>query len=75
MITPYTSQLALYTYNWLERRGCVCSLMKYQSEFHLHYTLAEDIKPQPALIIRDKSVIFPKGSQEDVLNAFYRGTT
>lgn len=65
--------LTLIIINYLEQHGCVTTLLKQDTEFHVHYTLKLDVKPQPAIRVTDKpSVIIPKGSQESVLNALFR---
>lgn len=61
--------LTLIIINYLEQCGCTTSLLKQDREFHIHYTLKLDVKPQPAIRITDKpSVIVPKGSQAEVVN-------
>lgn len=56
---------------WLESRGCgaVTPVLK-EDGWYIHYTLKNDIKPQPAVRIVNGSVIFPKGSCEDVVFDF-----
>jgi len=72
-ITLKTVVIATGVHGWLEARGCTCSMIKLEEEIRIHYTLSLDTKPQPAVVIRDESVIFPKGSQEDVIMAFLAG--
>lgn len=66
----HTIMLAAAVAEWLRKGGCIVSSVETPDGFDVHYTLKNDMKPQPAVQIRDKSVIFPQGSQEEVLMAF-----
>lgn len=63
--------LALRVVHFLEVSGCTVQVTKVDVEIHVHYTLKNDIKPQPAIRVTDKpSLIIPKGSQDAVVFAF-----
>lgn len=55
---------------WLQAKGCTVQVV-YVAPFsyEVHYTLKLDMKPQPPIRI-DGTVVFPVGSQEDVILAF-----
>jgi hypothetical protein len=67
------ADLAYRVATWLQGNGCTVQVA-YKAPFgyEVHYTLKLDIKPQPPVRI-DGSVVFPKGSQEDVVFAFLAG--
>lgn len=72
--------LAMAVYKWLEDNGCTVQLQKNGSEYLLHYTLRDDIKPQPAIVVTNKpSIKIPTGSQEAVVQSMLswitRGTS
>lgn len=65
--------LAANVVRWLEKRGCVVSATVNHGDpmaINIHYTLKNDMKPQPAVRIKDGAVIFPEGSNEDIIFAF-----
>lgn len=64
------AMLAANFVRWLEGKGCTVTPILKEDGWRIHYTLSVDTKPQPAVIIRDGSVIFPKGSQEDLVFDF-----
>lgn len=55
---------------WLEAKGCTVTVMYKLSGHYVHYTLKLDVKPQPPAHIKDGTISFPAGSQEDVILAF-----
>ncbi len=55
---------------WLTSKGCVTALVEVNEGWEVHYTLPEDIKPQPPVQVHNGKIIFPKGSQEDVVFTF-----
>lgn len=63
--------LAANFVRWLESKGCypVTPVLK-EDGWYIHYTLKNDMKPQPAVRIINGSVMFPEGSQEDVIFDF-----
>lgn len=54
---------------WLVERGCTVTIAVKGEVYYVHYTLAHDMKPQPAVRC-DGSIVFPQGSQEDVVLLF-----
>ncbi len=62
--------LALTVAAWLHSKGCVVSIVAVEGGWEVNYTLSEDIKPQPPVQIHHGKIIFPKGSQEDVVFTF-----
>lgn len=67
------ADLALRVATWLQAKGCTVQVVyKAPFSYEVHYTLKLDMKPQPPVRI-DGSVIFPKGSQEEVVLAFLLG--
>ncbi len=62
--------LALIVASWLREKGCTVSVLAHPLGWDVHYTLKEDVLPQPAVQVHNGRVIFPKGSQEDVVLAF-----
>lgn len=63
------ADLAHRVATWLQRNGCVTTVIVKGEVYEVHYTLKLDVKPQPAIRC-DGSIIFPQGSQEDVVLAF-----
>lgn len=63
------ADLAHRVATWLRDNGCVTTVVVVGEVYFVHYTLRQDIKPQPPVRC-DGSVIFPRGSQEDVVLAF-----
>lgn len=67
------SSLAYRVATWLEKRGCTTTIaLCDEFRYEVHYTLARDVIPQPPVKI-DGSIVFPKGSQEDVILQFFMG--
>lgn len=64
---------------WLEAKGAraVCTTM-HQDRIEVHYTLRDDIKPQPAIRIESDKIVIPKGTDEGanaaILEAIILGT-
>lgn len=66
--------MALRVAGWLTAKGCgAVSVVNKGDHYLVYYTLSLDTKPQPAVRIKDGSVIFPTGSQQDVVTAFLMG--
>lgn len=62
------ADLSLNVITFLEKGGCTTTMTVVDAEIHIHYTLKNDMKPQPALRITDRpSIIIPKGSQHGVV--------
>jgi hypothetical protein len=69
------AQLAGKVAAWLGARGCkAVTVVQVEEIMYVHYTLQLDMKPQPAIKI-DGSIIFPQGSQMDVLEVFFQDWT
>lgn len=63
--------LALRVAGWLTNKGCqAVSVVQGIDGWFVYYTLKLDMKPQPAVRVRNGAVSFPAGSQEDVVFAF-----
>lgn len=59
---------------WLQSKGCVVTLTNPPGKgWFVNYTLRDDMKPQPPVHILNGSIIFPAGSQEDVVFTFLLG--
>lgn len=58
---------------WLQAKGCVVTLTNPPGKWLVHYTLPDDMKPQPPVEIKDSKIVFPQGSQEDVVLTFLLG--
>lgn len=59
---------------WLFAKGCgAVSVVFRDGQYHVYYTLKLDIVPQPAVRVHNGSIIFPSGSQEEVVLAFLAG--
>lgn len=64
-------QLALRMAHWLFEMGCAAiTIVVKPDQVEINYTLKLDMKPQPAIIVRDGKLTFPAGSQEDVVLTF-----
>lgn len=71
MTTFMDRRLAGSLMGWLASNGCVVSLVETAEGFEVHYTLKDDVKPQPPVKITKGRLIFPRGSQETVINSFF----
>ena len=62
---------------WLQSKGCTVSIQETRNasmlrEYIIHYTLAAEVAPQPPIQIKhDNRVVFPDGTQLEVLMSFY----
>lgn len=59
---------------WLITHGVKTTTTTQDKEgtWLVHYTLRDDIKPQPPVRIKDGGISFPKGSQQAVVDLFLR---
>lgn len=66
----FNAALALQVSTWLQAKGCTVQVVYVPPlTYEVHYTLKLDMKPQPPVRING-SVVFPKGSQEEVIMAY-----
>lgn len=71
MTTPSKQDfiLAAQIEAWLTAQGCTTSLSLCGDRLEVYYTLAEDFKPQPPILIKDEGISIPAGSQQAMLDA------
>lgn len=71
---PSDEQIAYNIARWLQTKGCTaCVYHRSEGDFQVHYTLSLDTKPHPAVTIKNGSVVFPVGSDEDIVLSFLLG--
>lgn len=70
-----TDQLkAIHLAEWFRYKGCKAVTINEQGGvFYVYYTLQRDIKPQPPASVLHGTVVFPLGSQEDVVMSYLKG--
>jgi len=62
--------LAMSVAAWLASNKCTVSVMRFKDRMEVNYTLRDDIKPQPAIKVKDGRISIPAGSQQAVVAAF-----
>lgn len=63
------ADLAAALAEWLECNRCTISVSIEGDGFNIHYTLQNDIKPQPPIHVEGGKFTIPAGSQQAVINA------
>lgn len=61
--------------SWLQNNGCTVTIFTRRDKVEVSYTLQDDIKPQPCIIVRQGRISIPAGSQQAVVMAFLRFMT
>lgn len=70
MAKPGDFSLAMSVAAWLASNRCTVSVMTFADRMEVNYTLRDDVKPQPAIKVKDGKITIPAGSQETVVAAF-----
>lgn len=67
--------VAMALAQWLQENGCTVTMFAKEDHVEVLYTLKEDIKPQPAIIVREGKVNIPRGSQVVVVKLLLKFIT
>lgn len=62
--------LALKVADWLDSHKCTTSISSKDGIVFIHYTLQKDMKPQPALRVKEGKITIPEGTETAVVAAF-----